>query len=952
MKLINFKMKIFIFFLFFIHTSLLFSGAVFQGEGTADNPFLIRTGNDLKKLSDNSSYWSKHFKQISDISMDNISDFTPIGNSTISFRGTYNGDNHSVSGLTINLPDRDFVGLFGYIDNATIKNIGITGDNITGKNYVGAIAGFAKNSLISFVYNIGYLSGDNYIGGIAGGIFDNTTITEIYSETEVKGKENVGGIAGIIKFCSNIEKIYNNSTIKGTVNVGGLTGKNSYFSNIFYAYSTGKITGDNITGGLTGINQKSLIYYSYSSSTVNGNDYIGGIVGKNDNSSYIVYTYCYGEITGKNASEIGGLTGKNFDNDTIVNSFWDTENTGQSSNEGGTGKTPDEIKDDSILDDILNNFEKKDFDFVTVKDNFIPDKIWENNENINSGYPFIHYVTPDKFTFPEKTDVEIDSTVESDNITVENLSVPLAKISLTKGEFRVFYDNNSLYKDWRNDNSTYVRNGYKIQVRLVSSSEYNSKTETTLTINQTSASFSVVTKSNSSSGSTQSNTSNSSGGNKNTEDEDEIGIDQLKDSDMATFFEDKIELDFNKPDSNSLNLSIDLSDSNLPIEVKDFKIPANTTIKGGEVIGGAIGNIDLDNTPLDKAMSKLPTLESVKLTPKNGVIKLEKTVLKDVDFNVQNINEISFGEGVVFDKATLNNLANEFSDSISLVSAVPEAKTDTGKIKSENLPSPDFPLIEENGNKKTLTDIINNSLGNNLFQVSSENGLLKISSGGITYKFTIKDVAIVSLNNNFSENENISILADGGIEITDIENNLKIKVYPAPYNINELDEILSSVDNMEFVFKSNGTIEVTWFSEDYDATLISSFILNGNYTETEKKGSSELEVIDENIVKILYKDGIEETLAPGFIGMESLSSFLNGLKEENSISSWSLNRKTGELQISYNDKILKIIPEIYGIQTNKTENNETSIKIEKFQDKYVLITPESIQIVNIIQPEE
>src|SRR5690606_35956569 len=56
--------------------------------------------------------------------------FEPVGNSTSRFTGTFDGLGHTISGLTIKRPSQNYVGLFGYADNATIRNVGLTGGSV------------------------------------------------------------------------------------------------------------------------------------------------------------------------------------------------------------------------------------------------------------------------------------------------------------------------------------------------------------------------------------------------------------------------------------------------------------------------------------------------------------------------------------------------------------------------------------------------------------------------------------------------------------------------------------------------------------------------------------------------------------------------------------------------------------------------------------------------------
>ena len=102
--------------------------------------------------------------------------FTPIGSygSSTPFTGVLNGFGHSVNSLTIG-GSNSAVGLFGYTDGATLKNLGVVAANISGQNGVGGLVGFVSSaSAASTLTNLwsvgGKIQGANYVGGLAGNV--------------------------------------------------------------------------------------------------------------------------------------------------------------------------------------------------------------------------------------------------------------------------------------------------------------------------------------------------------------------------------------------------------------------------------------------------------------------------------------------------------------------------------------------------------------------------------------------------------------------------------------------------------------------------------------------------------------------------------------------------------------------------------------------------------------
>lgn len=165
-------------------------------------------------------------------------DFDPIGyvsgDSKTNFTGTFDGDGHTISGLTINKPgfnDR-YIGLFAYLNYAEVKNLGLINGSISGGYMsVGSIAGQAQYSTISDCYNTCDVSGggtylDNYIGGIVGYInYSPSIIKNCYNTGNVSDAyEYGGGICGYAYY-ADIENCYSVGSVNGSNTIGGVVGR-------------------------------------------------------------------------------------------------------------------------------------------------------------------------------------------------------------------------------------------------------------------------------------------------------------------------------------------------------------------------------------------------------------------------------------------------------------------------------------------------------------------------------------------------------------------------------------------------------------------------------------------------------------------------------------------------------------------------------------------------------
>lgn len=328
--------------------------------------------------------------------------FVPIGNIVSPYMKTFDGLGHTISGLTINRPTEDYVGLFG-VEAGVIRNVGLSGGSVTGHDDVGGLVG--KNfGTINNSSTGSSVSGSSYVGGLVGehsyyqaSTFTPTTsavISNSYATGSVSGVGGngiytvsngyVGGLVGV-SYDSVIRNSYATGSVSGVTNTaGGLVGWNS--GDVANSYATGNVSNvDAFAGGLVGANyahgvisdsyatgnisnvwsaagglvganwgyiyipgaqeiRDGIIRNSYATGSVSGTNDVGGLVG-----SYYVSTvtpgsisnsYATGSVTG--TSNVGGLLGY-YDNGngevTISNSFWDVTTTGQATSAGGTGLT-------------------------------------------------------------------------------------------------------------------------------------------------------------------------------------------------------------------------------------------------------------------------------------------------------------------------------------------------------------------------------------------------------------------------------------------------------------------------------------------------------------------------------------------------------------------------------------------------------------------------------------
>lgn len=351
------------------------------GDGSVTNPYLILSAEQLYTVR---LYLSSHFRQeAAEISLGTFpwngnEGWQPIGSIGKPFTGSYNGNGMVISGLTISRAAQDAVGLFGQIDGASIYDLTLTGANVSGRQYVGLLAGDVNNSMITNVATEGYVSAQNYAGGIAG-----YNLTSNFSKSHSTGTITatgnwIGGIAGISYNSSNIERCYSNMNISSSgYSIGGISGSTELKSSISNSYFRGSISGDKYLGGVSGWLDSSYVSNCYSTAFITGN------------------------------GEMGGLVGSMIRHGEVISSYWDTQTSGQNTSvAGGEGRTTD----DMTFTYSSNTYVGWDFTNIWIDD---------NGYTVNNGYPYLRstYVNaPTVETLPAENITPLSATVTG-NVT-------------------------------------------------------------------------------------------------------------------------------------------------------------------------------------------------------------------------------------------------------------------------------------------------------------------------------------------------------------------------------------------------------------------------------------------------------------------------------------------------------------------------------------------------------
>ena len=258
-----------------------------DGDGTAENPYQIGSAAELYWFAKtvNEGDYDAHAVLTDDITINENGTlngtptytWTPIGDYINAYTGTFDGQNHTISGLYYN-GSGDYAGLFGRVDSGgRVQNVNVVDSYISNSFSYGCAGGVCG-------WNIGTITNCSFDGTVTG------SVTGTY----------VGGVCG-----------YNSGMITNCSNTGSVTG-----------------TGTGYTGGLCGGND-GTITNCYNTGSVNGSN-AGGLCGGNDGT----ITNCYNTGTITDTGNVGAVCGKN--SGTITNCYWheDTVLTGYGINTG------------------------------------------------------------------------------------------------------------------------------------------------------------------------------------------------------------------------------------------------------------------------------------------------------------------------------------------------------------------------------------------------------------------------------------------------------------------------------------------------------------------------------------------------------------------------------------------------------------------------------------------
>ncbi len=170
----------------------------------------------------------------------------------LQFRGTFDGNEHTIYNLTCKRYDDDLQGLFGTV-KGTIKNLSVKHATVAGIQEVGILVGYMEGKIQNCVAS-GNVFGVKWTGGICGSLMeDGSSIIRCKNYANVIGYEAVGGLVGTCGWLGdcNMKACENYGDIKGSYKVAGIAGEASDRKRLKNCKNKGRITGYEKTSAIS-----------------------------------------------------------------------------------------------------------------------------------------------------------------------------------------------------------------------------------------------------------------------------------------------------------------------------------------------------------------------------------------------------------------------------------------------------------------------------------------------------------------------------------------------------------------------------------------------------------------------------------------------------------------------------------------------------------------------------
>lgn len=313
-------------------TDVGFENADYSVSGTEEQKtFNVKTGAGLVAWADyvRDGNWNTNCTLEDNVDLADTGNWEPIGNNTVPYTGTFDGNGKTVTGLAINNSseneDVSNVGMFAY-NEGIVKDLTLNGavTNAARIDSVGMVAG--KNGGTITGCSVSGTVSNKLISGSTGGVvgLNYGTITDCSMEdgsvTSTGTSSIVGGLIGVNSGPDVDNCHVSNVTVQGNI-TGGLAGENTFSNRIAGCWvENGSVTGTS-AGGVVGSNDGEIIACYHINGSVSSSRTAGGVVGTNTINGKLTACYHSGSNISGHSSLTGGVAGSN-QSTKITNCYW------------------------------------------------------------------------------------------------------------------------------------------------------------------------------------------------------------------------------------------------------------------------------------------------------------------------------------------------------------------------------------------------------------------------------------------------------------------------------------------------------------------------------------------------------------------------------------------------------------------------------------------------------
>ena len=375
---------------------------LFDGKGTASDPYQIKTYEDMNKLSDfmassTMEYEGYYFKLMNDIDYAGTQ-LKPIASGNVNFQGDFDGDGKTVSNFTFTKDKYAYadqnIALFGSVGAAGVVHDITVNGSVNGYRYVAGVAGKLYGTIKNAV-NKGTVCvpTGNYAGGIASYAYEGALVSNCRNEGNVSAKSGyVGGIlsrmekatiencsnTGVVKltdggsgsYVAGIVSYISGGSVLNCENTVAISSPRSSVSGIVAnaggdftienCQNSGDITaGGSSVGGIIGasgtVKERATLKNSFNTGAITGTGYAGGVAGEIPEGTTVEDCYNTGKVVATKSTYTGGVIGQisgDEDKWTYVRNSW---NSGDVTGYGKTGGFAGAVYDEAItVEDCYN----------------------------------------------------------------------------------------------------------------------------------------------------------------------------------------------------------------------------------------------------------------------------------------------------------------------------------------------------------------------------------------------------------------------------------------------------------------------------------------------------------------------------------------------------------------------------------------------------------------------